>query len=534
MNIQTERLEDQTARVTVEIDNERLDAAKQKAAQQISKRVNIPGFRKGKVPYRILLNYVGEPAILEDAVELLSKEVYAEVMPQTDLEPYGPGVLTDVKSDEGTTTPTFVYVVPLQPSIDLGDYRSVRLPYELPEITDDAVNRSMKNLQEQQAVVEESRQPAVLGNRVTLDLHSYILGEHLEPEAADEAEDVDEAEADHDEEHEHDHDHEGEHGHSHAHAHGDEEGTPYIHEHDLQMLLDEDDEPQPGFSAALVGANVGDSREITLTFPDDAEKYEDMAGKTVKYYVDVKKVETLTMPELTDEFAARVTKDEEKPLTLLELRMRVRENLKSMAEQSYRNDYVRKALDAVVEQADIKFPEAMVVDQVDSFLQDFDRRLRQQGITLQDYMKIYQKTNDDLYNDYKENAEQTVKRSLALRQLAEAEQLAVTDERIESEIDRIVGQFDSERQDAVRQMFEAQPNMRDSVRSDLMRDEVLERLAAIAQGEAPTISAPEAEAQTETPIDAPAETPVEAQADEEAKPQDEVTTETTDDKEESA
>lgn len=506
MNIQTERLEDQTARVTVAIDAERLDAAKHKAAQQISRRVNIPGFRKGKVPYRILLNYVGEPAILEDAVELLSQEVYQEMLPQTDLEPYGPGTLTDVKSDEAT--PTFTYVVPLQPSVDLKDYRSVRLPYEAPEITDDAVNRSLKNLQEQHAVVEDSQQPAALGNRVTIDLHSYILGEHSETdEAAEEAEEADDDQHDHvaedthdhdhDDEvenaHDHDHDHEADdaHDHDHGHAHGSDEGEPYIHEHALQLRLDEDDEPQPGFSEAMVGVTVGDSREIVLTFPDDAEKYEDMAGKTVKYYVDVNKVETLTMPELTDEFAARVTKDEEKQLTLLELRMRVRENLTTMSEQNYKNEFTRQALDQVVEQAEIRFPEAMVADQVESFLQDFDRRLRQQGITLQDYMKIYQKTADDLYGDYRENAEQAVRRSLVLREISSVEELAVTDERIDQEIERVVNQFDEERRDAVRQMFEAQPNMRDSVRSDLLRDEVLERIAAIAKGEAPTISVPE-------------------------------------------
>lgn len=546
MNIQTERLEDQTARVTVEIDAERLDAAKQKAAQQISRRVNIPGFRRGKVPYRILLNYVGEPAILEDAVELLSQEVYTEMLPQTDLDPYGPGMLTDVKSDQ--PTPTFVYVVPLQPSVDLKDHRSVRLPYEPPEITDDAVNRSMKNLQEQQAVVEESHQPAALGNRLTMDLHSYILGEHLETdEAEDDAEAADDHEDEHDDEHEHDHDDEHDHEHDHEHAHGgDDEGTPYIHEHELQLLLDEDDEPQPGFSQAMVGVNVGEPREFTLTFPDDAEEYEDMAGKTVKYYVDTRKIETLTMPELTDDFAARVTKDEEKPLTLLELRMRVRENMTTMSEQSYRSEYVRKALDEVVQQAEIKFPEAMVADQVETFLQDFDRRLRQQGITLQDYMKIYHKTADDLYKDYRESAEQAVKRSLALREIADAEQLAVTDERVDQEIERVVGQFDEDRRDAVRQMFNAQPNMRDSVRSDLLRDEVLERIAAIARGEAPTISIP-ADAQDEVMTaavteEAGSEVPAESASEaEEAQPepqpqepQDEATDAVSEDKEESS
>ena len=489
MNIQTERLEDQTARVTVEIDTERFDTAKQKAAQQISRKVNIPGFRKGKVPYRVLLNYVGEAAVIEDAVELLSQEVYKEVLPQTDLEPYGPGVLTDVKSDQAT--PTFTYVVPLQPNVDLKDYRSVRLPYDAPETDDEAVKRAMKNLQEQHAVVENSSSPAALADRVTLDLHSYILDAH-EEEETDAADDDSDPETDAETTNEHEPADADDHDHDHDHAPGgDDEGTPYIHEHDSQLILDEDDEPQPGFNAEIVGSNVGDSKVFVLTFPDDAEKYQEMAGKTVRYYVDVKKIENLTLPELTDDFAARVTKDEEKPLSLLELRMRVRENLTTMNADNYKNEYVRKALDQIVEQAEIKFPEAMVVDQVDRFLQDFDQRLRQQGITLQDYMKIYQKTPDDLYNDYKESATQTVRRSLVLGDIANAEQLAVTEERIDEQIEKMVGQFDEDRRDAIRQMFTAQANMRDSVRSDLLRDEVLDRIAAIAKGEAPTITTPE-------------------------------------------
>ena len=492
MNIQTERLEDQTARVTVEIDTQRLDTAKQKAAQQISRKVNIPGFRKGKVPYRVLLNYVGEAAILEDAVELLSQEVYKEMLPETGLEPYGPGTLTDVKSEE--LPPTFVYIVPLQPSVDLKDYRSIRSPYEPHEVTDKDVNGAMKNLQEQNAVVEESHQPAAANNRVTLDLHSYILNDHEEAEAEAEEGDDEAAEItdehDHDEaDHEHDHD-ESEHDHDHHHD-NDDEGTPYIHEHDMQLILDEDDEPQPGFNEALFGANAGDSRVFVLTFPDDAEEYEDMAGKTVRYYVDVKKVETLTLPELTDDFAARVTKDDEKPLTLLELRIRARENLKTQLEENYRNEYMRKNLDEIVKQADIKFPEAMVADQVDRFLQDFDQRLRQQGITLQDYMKIYQKTPENMYADYRDASEQTVRRSLVLRELADAEQLEVTEEGVDNQIEKLVGQFGEDQRDTIRQMFLNQPNMRESVRSDLLRDAVLDRVIAIAKGEAPTITKPE-------------------------------------------
>ncbi len=149
-------------------------------------------------------------------------------------------------------------------------------------------------------------------------------------------------------------------------------------------------------------------------------------------------------------------------------------------------------------------------------------------------MKIYQKTAEDLYNDYKESAEQSVRRSLALREIADAEQLEVTDERVEQEIDRIVGQFDEERRGAIRQMFEAQPNMRDSVRNDLMRDVVLERVAAIARGEAPAVLSTEEAA---TPEALAAETAAAEDAMEqkaaEAQAQDEVTETVSEDKEES-
>ena len=139
----------------------------------------------------------------------------------------------------------------------------------------------------------------------------------------------------------------------------------------------------------------------------------------------------------------------------------------------------------------------MVADQVDTFLKDLDQRLRQQGLTLQDYMKITQKTNDALYNDYRENAEQTVRRSLALREIAEAEKLSVTETQINEQIEKILEQFGEDQRDTIRQIFTRQAHMRDSVRSDLLRDTVLDRILVIAKGEAPAISEVAAEV-TET------------------------------------
>ncbi len=474
MNIQTERLEDHTARITVELDGERLDQAKKQAGQEISKKVNIPGFRKGKAPYRMLVNYVGEAAILEEAVELLSNDIYKEALPQTDIDPYGPGSLVDFKPEP----PSFIYVVPLQPSVDLKDYSELRLEYAPPTVDDHDVNMSLRNLQEEQAVVEPSFQPAVMSNRVTLDIHSHIIGEG---------------------EHKHEHA-EGEEGEEEADSHDHEQGEPFMHEHDAMFILDADGEPVPGFNDALIGAVDGETRMFELAVPEDEDKYGDASGKKVHFTITVKKIEVLTLPELTDDFAARVTKDEEKQLSLLELRIRMRENLEKSSSDQYREDFLRRAIDALVEKAEIGFPEAVVADQVEDFLRDLDQRLRRQGMTLKDYMSIYKKSTDDLYNDYRPNAVQTVKRSLVLRQLVSSEALLVSDESVNAEIDRVLGRFELDKQEDIRKMFDA-PQMRDSVRNDLLRDQVIDRIVAIAKGEKSALASlptPEAGSTTTT------------------------------------
>lgn len=473
LNIQTERLADHTARVMVELDAERLDQAKQKAAQRISKQVNVPGFRKGKAPYRILVNFVGEQAILDDAVEHLSNDIYKEVLVESKLDPYGPGALENFKADP---TPTLTFVVPLQPEIDLDDYRSIRLDYEKPSVDDAAVNGAMKSLQEQQAVIEESHQPVALGNRVTVDIHSAFVNkeetetdnkETSEAPAEEESKEASTWQTD-----------------THEHEHGHDENV-FLHEHDTPVIVDADHELMPGFSEALVGANVDDRRTFELVAPDD-EEYTDIAGKTVKFDVVVKKIETMTLPTLNDDLAARLTKEEAKPLTLLELRMRVRENLETVSQERNDTEYSNRVLNAMVEGATIAFPEAMVMNEVEQFLQQMDQSLRQQGLTLNDYMKIYQKTIEDLYSEYRETGEQRLRRSLVMRQLILDEHIMVTDDEVNAEIDRIVGRFDDNRQTSVRKLFSDRA-MRENVLNDLLRARVQERMVAIAKGEAPEI-----------------------------------------------
>ncbi len=463
MNIQTERLDNHKARFTVTIDTARLEQAKQSAARKLSQRVNIPGFRKGKAPYRIIQQYFGDAAILEDAIELLGNDLYKQALDESGIDPYGPGALEDFKIEP---EPSLTFVVPLQPTVDLGDYRSIRMEFSVPEVEDVQVDRAMRRLLGDYALVEESRQPVALGNRVTMELYAATIEE-----------DEESASAEHSEEHDHEHDHD--------HGLG---GNEFIHEHQAVFSFDpESEEPVPGFREALIGATVDEERVFELTYPDDEKEYEELAGKRARFKAIIRKIEVVTLPTLNDEFAARVTEKEEKPLTLLELRMRMRENLQQAVERNQKSRFATEVLDKLVEQATIAYPEEMIDDQSERYLERLDQDFRRQGLTLDDYMKITNKDRDALKREYHDIAVRTVKRSLVLREVMRAESIEVSDEMIDSELDRMLSQF-GEQRSAMRPYFDT-PDMRGNIREDLLQQSVMDRIVAIARGEAPTVAA---------------------------------------------
>ncbi|MBC8172098.1 MAG: hypothetical protein H7X77_10515, partial [Anaerolineae bacterium] len=427
MNIQTEHLENHTARLTVEVEPERLDKARQAAVRKIAKAVEIPGFRKGKAPAHLVTRYVGEARVLEEALEDLGQTIYRETLDQADVKPYGPGALEDVKYEPSLT---FIYTVPLQPAVNLNDYRATLLDYTAPVVEDAHVEQTLKQLQDREAASEDSQEPAVLGNRLTLDVHSFFVEEdhdhdHEDDEDDEEEEDdsdIHEIEDEHESDEDHDDDDEDEDDED-GHHHHDHDGEPFIHEHDLRVILTEgDDEPVgPGFTAAMQGATVGETREFRLSYPTkevNPEISDDVAGKSVDFVIAVKKIENVTLPELNDEFAASVAAmfadpndevatlptetvaedeaTEEAPakpaLTLEQLREKVRASLEREAKQATDQTYADKVLDEIVKKAEIAYPEMMLDEQLDSMIENLDQRLRQQGITLEQFMSLTRKS----------------------------------------------------------------------------------------------------------------------------------------------
>jgi trigger factor len=495
LNIQTERLENHTARLTVHVDAGRFDSTKKEAARKISKKVNIPGFRRGKAPYKILVNYIGEAAIIEDAVEILAQQLYATALEESKLNPYGPGSLEDFSPEP----PTLTFVLPLEPETDLGDYRSVRQEFTAPQVEDADVDRAIEEYREQYSVIEEGSKPVALGNRLTVDIHAVLVkdedaGEEAETDEAEahaaaestepaevETSDADDADADDDDADDED-----------DHSHFEDDDNVLLHRHDSVVILN-DTHPEfaPGFNDALVGATVGETREFVLDFPDDAEKYEMLAGEQGKFSVTVKKIETMTLPALNDDFAARVTADEKgedgepKTLTLLELRMRVRENLRKEAESRTSETYFSQILEEMVAGATIAYPEEMVKDQIGSRLQYLDQELRRQGLNLDDYMRIMNKSREDLEADYWDAAVRDLEQGLVIRQLIQNEKITVDDSVIDEEITSLVSRY-GDQAESMRSLFST-PAMRQNLQSELLNRRAVERVIAIAKGEAPEI-----------------------------------------------
>jgi trigger factor len=459
LNIQTERLDNHTAQFTVEVPAERLEKGKQQAARRLSGRVNIPGFRKGKAPYSIIVRYFGEPAIIEDAFEIIGNDVYREALAEIGVEPYGPGNYEKYDAEKLTMT----FTVPLAPEVTLGDYRAVRLSYEVPAVTDEDVEKTLKTLQEQNATSEAVDGPAELGHRVTVDIHGVVAEDHKEEDAAESGED-------------HDHDHTVDH----------DDPNLYAHEHDAQLILDADHEPIPGFAAALVGATAGEVRNFDIVGPEGDEDFEDVAGKTVHFTVTVKQIESVVLPELDDALAAKLTANEEKPLTLAELRERVQANLVRINENRFLQDYSRRALDAMVETATVAYPQQLLADEVDEMKEQFDQNLRQQGFTLKDYMKVMNRTDADMFEEYRPTAELRVKRGLVMREIMKAEGINAGSEELIGEIETMLEPVAEENRDQMRKVLE-DPKMRLNVLDDLLRRKTTERIVAIARGEAPEL-----------------------------------------------
>ncbi len=445
LKIEKQLLEDHQIELTVEVEADRMEANKRRAAKQIAKRGKIPGFRPGKAPYEVIVRHYGEAAIVEQAMDLLVDEIYPKVLEEAEIQPAAAGSLEKI---EELDPPKLIFRVPLAPEIDLGDYRSLRLPYKYSAPGKKELDEALKEVQQMYATTETVERPVEMGDYVMVD----VKGERAKPK-------------------------------------DEEDRAAALSRSGYAVVVREeakDDEwPYPGFSKELVGMNSGESKTVKHKFPKD-DPDELLQGETVNFEVTMKTVQSLTLPELDDGFAKTTGQYE----TLDELKESLKTELENRSKTEYEDEYFIKLIDKIKAGATIKYPPQVVEHEAEHVIDDLRQRLAQQGLDLETYFKMRQTTQEQfLEEEAKPVAIKRLERSLILDQLARDEKIKVDEGSLQNEFGQTLTelQYQGLNLDQVRGGKRGQQEMAEAIAMELanrlITRRTLERIKAIATGE---------------------------------------------------
>ena len=384
-----EKLEGSKVKLTIEVSAEQFEAATQKAYQKAGKRFNVPGFRKGKAPRKVIENMYGPLAFFDDAFDIVYPEAYQAAIAEQGVEPVDrPDVSIETLPD-GENPLVFSLVVAVKPEVELGAYKGIEVEKRAYNVTDDEVDAAIAQLQEGVARMVDVDRPVENGDTVNLDYSGSVDGVKFDG--------------------------------------GTAQG---------QTLTIGSGQFIPGFEEQMVGMAVGEEKDIEVTFPEEYHA-ENLAGKKAVFAVKVNGIQVKELPTLDDEFAKDVSEYD----TLEALRDAKRQELLEQAEKNAKiqkeNDVVRKA----VENATVDIPDAMVERQIDSFLQDMGYRLQMQGISLEDYLKYTNTEISALRDQYRADAALRVKSQLVLEAISKAEAIEATPEEIGDKVAEYAKQF---------------------------------------------------------------------------------------------
>ena len=435
MNLEKSILEDHQAQVVVEVEAERVQAARQRAARKLATRGKIPGFRPGKAPYDVIVRYYGDAAVYEQAIDLLVDEVYPEMLKEAGLEPAAAGKLEKV---EGEEKPKFTFVVPLNPEVKLGKYRSIRTPYKFEAPGADRLEEALDELRQVYATTETVERAAAEGDYIIVDIRSA----HKELERSD---------------------------------------MPIL----LRGAEQADEYPFPGFSTQLLGLKAAETKSIHHEFAQDSG-LAGVAGKPADLEVTVKTVRSVTLPALDDEFAKLVGKYE----SLEALKEALSKEIEARARAEYDDKYYADVVDELRKTAVIKYAPQTLEHEAEHVVNDMRRRLAQQGLDLDTYYKMRDTDAAKfLEEEAKPVARKRLERSLILDEVARVEKISVDNEALDEEFNSTLLDLQGQGMNlnAIRGGRQGQQRVAEAVAvqsaSRLLTRRTLERLRQIATGE---------------------------------------------------
>ena len=392
MSLQVEKLEKNMAKLTIEVSAEDLDKAMEKAYQKQKSRISLPGFRKGKAPRKMIESMYGKGVFMEDAVNSLVPQEYTKALGECDLEIVSQPEINVTQMEPGKAL-IFTADVAVKPEVTLGDYKGVEVPKSEIAVTDEEVDAEVKKEQDKNArtVAVEDR-AAANGDITTIDFEGFVDGV----------------------------------------AFDGGKGTDYALTLGSGTFI-------PGFEDQLVGANTGDHVEVKVTFPEEYQAKE-LAGKEAVFQCDVKKIETKEVPELDDEFAKDVSEFD----TLAEYKEDDKKKLTEKKEKEARTAKENAAVDKAIENAQMDIPELMTKTECRQMMDDFSRRMQQQGLSMEQYFQFTGQSMDKMMEDMKPQALKRIQTRLVLEKVAEAENIQPSEEEITEEIQKMADAYKME------------------------------------------------------------------------------------------
>lgn len=411
MSAKWEKTEANRGVLTVEVDAETVKKGLDAAFKKVVKKVNVPGFRKGKVPRSIFEQRFGVEALYQDALDIILPDAYANAVEEAGIEPVDRPEI-DIEQMEKGKSLIFKATVTVKPEVKLGEYKGLEVEPLDTTVTDEDVENELKKLQERQAeLVVKEEGKVENGDTVVIDFEGFVDGEAFEGGKA----------------------------------------NNYSLEIGSGTFI-------PGFEDQLIGAEAGAELDVNVTFPEEYHAKE-LAGKPAVFKVKVHEIKTKQVPELDDEFAKDVDEEVE---SLEQLKTKIKERLehdkKHEAEHHLRDTVVEKA----AENAEIDIPEVMIKNEVDRMLQEFEQRLQMQGLNLELYYQFSGQDEEALRNQMTEDAKKRVKVSLTLEAIAKEENIEVTEEDINKELENMSKMYNM----SVDQIKQALGSL-DGIKSDL-------------------------------------------------------------------
>ena len=392
MSVQVEKLEKNMAKLTIEVSAEEFDAAIEQAYQKDKKKISLPGFRKGKAPRKMIEKMYGTGVFYEDAANIVIPKAYSEAAKECGEEIVSQPEISVTQIGAGQPF-IFTAEVALKPAVTLGDYKGVEVEKTPGEVSEEEVDKEVdKERENNSRTIDVDDRAVEKGDMIKLNFEGFVDGTPFEGGKAE----------------------------------------------DYSLTIGSGSFI-PGFEDQLIGAKIGEEVEVNVTFPEEYHAAE-LKGKPAVFKCTVNEIKVKELPEADDEFAKDVSEFD----TLAEYKDDIRAKLLEKKTADAKREKQNKTVAKAVENATMEIPEAMITEQVRRMADDFARRLQSQGLSMDQYMQFTGLTMDALAQQMRPEALKRIQNSLVLEAIAKAENIEVSDEKVNEEIEKMAAAYKME------------------------------------------------------------------------------------------